>query len=45
MSLPPEAPTIRLCHLTKWNDFNGYGFNLHTDKVKNIQTLGEIDKG
>ncbi|XP_003742500.1 Na(+)/H(+) exchange regulatory cofactor NHE-RF1 [Galendromus occidentalis] len=45
MELPPDAPTVRLCQLTKWSDFNGYGFNLHTDKTKNIQTLGDIDKG
>ena len=25
---------FRLCHLRKWSNFQGYGFNLHTDRSK-----------
>ena len=27
---------FRLCHLRKWSNFQGYGFNLHTDRSKVI---------
>ena len=27
---------FRLCHLRKWANFQGYGFNLHTDRSKVI---------
>jgi len=44
---PPtmEPPKPRLCHLTKWADFQGYGFNLHTDKSKESQLVGNVDTG
>ncbi|KAL3842524.1 hypothetical protein ACJMK2_020528 [Sinanodonta woodiana] len=32
----------RLCHIIKWPDFNGYGFNLHADK-ENRQFIGQVD--
>ncbi|GAB1608695.1 hypothetical protein Ahia01_001153900, partial [Argonauta hians] len=35
----------RLCHLTKWEDFNGYGFNLHAEKGKAGQFIGKVDEG
>merc|ERR1712223_823050 len=40
-----EPPKPRLCHLTKWADFQGYGFNLHTDKTKESQLVGNVDTG
>ena len=36
-------PAPRLCHLRKWRDFDGYGFNLHADKNKGTQFIGVID--
>ncbi|XP_046575950.1 Na(+)/H(+) exchange regulatory cofactor NHE-RF2-like isoform X4 [Haliotis rubra] len=35
----------RLCHLIKWPDFNGYGFNLHAEKGKAGQYIGKVDDG
>ncbi|XP_014784281.1 Na(+)/H(+) exchange regulatory cofactor NHE-RF3 [Octopus bimaculoides] len=35
----------RLCHLIKWKDFNGYGFNLHAEKGKAGQFIGKVDEG
>ncbi|XP_029637372.1 Na(+)/H(+) exchange regulatory cofactor NHE-RF3 isoform X1 [Octopus sinensis] len=35
----------RLCHLIKWQDFNGYGFNLHAEKGKAGQFIGKVDEG
>ncbi|XP_033752275.1 Na(+)/H(+) exchange regulatory cofactor NHE-RF1-like isoform X2 [Pecten maximus] len=36
----------RLCHITKWPHFQGYGFNLHADKNKTSgQFIGKIDDG
>ena len=29
-----DAPPPRLCHVTKWEDFDGYGFNLHAERNK-----------
>lgn len=43
MSLPEDAPCPRLCHLIKWPDFNGYGFNLHAEKTKQGQFIGKVD--
>lgn len=40
---PSDAPKPRLCHLVKWADFDGYGFNLHADKVKEGQFIGKVD--
>ena len=34
---------IRLCHLKKWPDFQGYGFNLHAEKGKAGQYIGKVD--
>nr|XP_027195490.1 Na(+)/H(+) exchange regulatory cofactor NHE-RF1-like [Dermatophagoides pteronyssinus] len=38
-----DAPCPRLCHLIKWPDFNGYGFNLHAEKTKQGQYIGKVD--
>uniref|UniRef100_A0A1E1X5D4 Putative na+/h+ exchange regulatory cofactor nhe-rf1-like protein n=1 Tax=Amblyomma aureolatum TaxID=187763 RepID=A0A1E1X5D4_9ACAR len=43
--LPPDAPAPRLCHMTKWCDFEGYGFNLHAEKDRRGQYVGKIDAG
>uniref|UniRef100_A0A1W7RA25 Na(+)/H(+) exchange regulatory cofactor NHE-RF2 n=1 Tax=Hadrurus spadix TaxID=141984 RepID=A0A1W7RA25_9SCOR len=42
--LPPDAPAPRLCHLIKWPDFDGYGFNLHAEKAKAGQYIGKVDE-
>jgi hypothetical protein len=33
----------RLCHLKKWANFQGYGFNLHAEKSRNGQYIGKVD--
>ncbi|XP_018307139.1 Na(+)/H(+) exchange regulatory cofactor NHE-RF1 [Mycetomoellerius zeteki] len=40
-----RVPCARLCHIVKWDDFNGYGFNLHAQKGKNGQFIGKVDEG
>lgn len=40
-----DAPKPRLCHLIKWEDFNGFGFNLHAEKIKQGQFIGKVDEG
>ena len=35
----------RLCHIVRWSDFNGYGFNLHAEKGKAGQFIGKVDDG
>merc|ERR1712130_544689 len=42
---PPamDPPRPCLCHLRKWANFQGYGFNLHTDKSKESQLVGNVD--
>jgi len=40
-----EPPRPRLCHLRKWVHFQGYGFNLHTDRSKESQLVGNVDEG
>ena len=37
--------TPRLCHIKKWADFPGYGFNLHAEKERGGQYIGKIDDG
>lgn len=36
---------IRLCHIVKWDDFEGYGFNLHAERGKPGQYIGKVDDG
>ena len=38
-----SGPCPRLCHLIKWPDFDGYGFNLHAEKAKSGQYIGKVD--
>ncbi|KAI4498905.1 hypothetical protein M0802_006080 [Mischocyttarus mexicanus] len=40
-----KTPYARLCHIVKWDDFDGYGFNLHAEKGKNGQYIGKVDDG
>jgi len=42
-SFEPDAPRPRLCHLRKWPDFSGYGFNLHAERGKAGQFIGTVD--
>lgn len=42
--LPTNAPNPRLCHIVKWPDFDGYGFNLHADKSRPGQYIGKVDE-
>uniref|UniRef100_A0A1I8JBI1 PDZ domain-containing protein n=1 Tax=Macrostomum lignano TaxID=282301 RepID=A0A1I8JBI1_9PLAT len=39
----PENQKPRLCMLRKWDDFAGYGFNLHAEKGKTGQFIGKVD--
>ena len=41
----PEHLRPRLCHIVKWPDFAGYGFNLHAEKGKAGQFIGQVDQG
>ncbi|CAD7094228.1 unnamed protein product [Hermetia illucens] len=34
----------RLCHMVKRPDFDGYGFNLHSEKGKPGQYIGKVDE-
>jgi C-terminal processing protease CtpA/Prc len=40
-----SAPTPRLCHVTKWNINEGYGFHLMADKKKAGHYIGKVDPG
>lgn len=42
-SVCPSPP--RLASLTKWDNFPGYGFNLHAEKARAGQFIGAIDPG
>ena len=43
VDIPDDAPRPRLCHLRRWADFNGYGFNLHAEKGKVGHYVGQVD--
>lgn len=43
--LEDTAPRPRLCHVTKWDHFDGYGFNLHAEKSRPGQYIGKVDEG
>ncbi|KAL1129963.1 hypothetical protein AAG570_012907 [Ranatra chinensis] len=34
-----------MCHIFKWDTFEGYGFNLHAEKGKPGQYVGKVDPG
>lgn len=38
-----SPPTPRLCHIVKWGNFEGYGFNLLAEKSRPGQFIGKID--
>jgi predicted metalloprotease with PDZ domain len=38
-----NEPRPRLCHLRRWPNFVGYGFNLHCEKSKPGQYIGKVD--
>ncbi|XP_022226492.2 Na(+)/H(+) exchange regulatory cofactor NHE-RF1 [Drosophila obscura] len=42
---PPTLPpgVTKTCHIVKRTDFDGYGFNLHSEKVKPGQFIGKVD--
>jgi hypothetical protein len=40
-----KEPRPRLCQIIKWEDFDGYGFNLHAEKGKPGQFVGKVDEG
>lgn len=40
-----SSPRPRLCNITKWPDFQGYGFNLHAERGKAGQYIGKVDEG
>uniref|UniRef100_A0A0A9X6F1 Na(+)/H(+) exchange regulatory cofactor NHE-RF2 n=1 Tax=Lygus hesperus TaxID=30085 RepID=A0A0A9X6F1_LYGHE len=42
-TLSPDA--LRLCHILKWESFDGYGFNLRAEKGKPGQFIGKVDEG
>merc|ERR1712241_791312 len=39
------APPARSCHVTKWPEFQGYGFTLHHNKKLDVQEIGKVDEG
>jgi len=43
MDKAADVPAPRLCHLLKWPDFDGFGFNLHGEKSKSGQYIGKVD--
>lgn len=45
MTSEQGVPCARLCHIVKWDDFDGYGFNLHAEKGKSGQFIGKVDEG
>lgn len=48
LSVKPSTmshPKARLCHIQKWDHFDGYGFNLHAEKGKPGQYIGKVDEG
>lgn len=44
-ALSTNSYTVRLCHIIKWDDFDGYGFNLHAEKGRPGQYIGKVDEG
>ncbi|XP_046405164.1 Na(+)/H(+) exchange regulatory cofactor NHE-RF1 isoform X2 [Ischnura elegans] len=38
-------PVARLCHIVKWDHFDGYGFNLHAERGVPGQFIGKVDPG
>merc|ERR550519_286370 len=40
-----DPPQPRECYIKKSHNFQGYGFNLHTEKNKDGQLVGLVDAG
>lgn len=40
-----DAPVVRLCHVVKWSDSDGFGFHLLADKKRKGQFIGKVDVG
>lgn len=38
-----DMPPVRLCHLRKWPDYDGYGFNLQYNQSKQQEFIGTVD--
>ncbi|PAA61966.1 hypothetical protein BOX15_Mlig029045g1 [Macrostomum lignano] len=43
MDLPSHIKKPKLCSLRKWENYAGYGFNLHSEKGKKGQFIGKVD--
>ncbi|KAG7160577.1 Na(+)/H(+) exchange regulatory cofactor NHE-RF1-like [Homarus americanus] len=41
--IPDDAPAPRLSIIVQWPEFDGYGFNLHAEKTKPGQYIGQVD--
>ncbi|XP_069968863.1 Na(+)/H(+) exchange regulatory cofactor NHE-RF1 [Bactrocera oleae] len=39
----PELFSTKVCHIVKRSDFEGYGFNLHSERLKPGQYVGKVD--
>lgn len=39
----PALFSTKACHIVKRSDFEGYGFNLHSERVKPGQYVGKVD--
>ena len=44
MTQAPHLYEPRLCHVSKREDFDGYGFNLHAEKGRPGQYIGKVDE-
>lgn len=44
MSQSPQLFEARLCQVSKRDDFDGYGFNLHAEKGRPGQYIGKVDE-
>lgn len=44
MSQSPQLFEARLCYVSKREDFDGYGFNLHAEKGRPGQYIGKVDE-
>lgn len=42
---PPDARAVRLCHLVRRPDFDGYGFTLHDEKERRVETVATVEPG
>uniref|UniRef100_D3TLC3 WW domain-containing protein n=1 Tax=Glossina morsitans morsitans TaxID=37546 RepID=D3TLC3_GLOMM len=40
---PDQSTATKFCHIVKRADFDGYGFNLHSEKAKPGQFIGKVD--